>query len=137
MNNPSDYPWFSPPIVPPSLPTFELSAHPIGISTTDLNAFLSNFQICGSTLVSAQIPAAISTGRYFRSCKYYEQSSNVTVFQQSSIFCSIEISTIIMKYRSVTKSFGKGSLEIIFNNIKYLIQAPGTFLLNTYLKEIL
>lgn len=54
----------------------------LGISTADLNAFLSNFQICGSTLVSAQIRAAISTGTFARA-NIMNNRSSVTVLQLS------------------------------------------------------
>lgn len=78
----------SPPLCPLPPPPVIARARPnrplirLGISTADLNAFLSNFQICGSTLVSAQIRAAISTGTFARA-NIMNNRSSVTVLQLS------------------------------------------------------
>lgn len=75
----------SPPPVPPPVIARARPNRPLirlGISTADLNAFLSNFQICGSTLVSAQIRAAISTGTFARA-NIMNNRSSVTVLQLS------------------------------------------------------
>lgn len=45
---------------PHHLPTFEPSVHPIGISTMDLNAFLSSLEISGSTLDFVGMPLEIA-----------------------------------------------------------------------------
>lgn len=73
-------PFPPPPVIARARPNRPLIR--LGISTADLNAFLSNFQICGSTLVSAQIRAAISTGTFARA-NIMNNRSSVTVLQLS------------------------------------------------------